>query len=348
MIEPLLIRAFKHEPLVRPPVWIMRQAGRYLSEYRTLRQAHSFLELCKSPELAAQVTMQPIHILDPDAAIIFSDILVVGEGMGLEIDFNPGPKVANPIRSRSDILALKNPETTADLGFVFDALRITKKELWELSASKPGEPKALIGFAGAPWTLACYFLDQSLFKNHYATQVLLHQDAETLHLLLDRLTKIVTDYLLGQVEHGADVIQLFDTWAGNLSAEDFSRFALPCIQRICEALRSQNCPVILYINGCAHLLEALRQSGADGISIDWRVPLSTAEEVLGNRILLQGNLDPAALYSAPEHLAKKTKTMLNALKRKSGYIANLGHGILPTTPRDNARLFIDTIKEGWE
>jgi uroporphyrinogen decarboxylase len=345
-MEPLLVRSLKQQKVERPPVWIMRQAGRYLSEYRQLREAHSFLDLCKTPELAAQVTLLPIQSLDPDAAIIFSDILLIGESLGLQVNFNPGPQITNPLRSVSEIGALRPGNVSSLLSYVFRALAIVKQEL-SLNTDDTSCRKAVIGFAGAPWTLACYFVSQGPYKHFEATQVLAHQDPKAIHMLLEVLTQAVIDYLLEQIASGADAVQLFDTWAGNLSLDDYRTYALPYVQKIFAAMASTGCPTILYANGTSHLLSALKDSGASCISVDWRTCLQQAENTLGPALALQGNLDPALLCASPETLKERTELMLSRLNRRTGYVANLGHGILQTTPPENARLFVDLVKKGW-
>ncbi len=340
-----MIRALKGEPVERPPVWIMRQAGRYLSQYRALKETYGFVRLCKTPELAAEVTLQPISTLDPDAAIIFSDILLLAESLGIQVDFAPGPKIANPIRTTSDIAALRQPRILTDLNYVFQALSLVKGELAQQEAAK--ERKALLGFSGAPWTLACYLIAPGPYKSFEACRIFAYQDPTGFAMLMQKLTDAVSEYLLAQIESGADAVQLFDTWAGNLNLEDYRALVLPYTQQIFQSICSSGRPSILYVNGCSHLLEALKDSGATCISLDWRTDLRSAQQVLGPTLALQGNLDPSCLYAAPEVIARQTQAMLSKLQRRSKYIANLGHGILQKTPPEHARIFIDTIKQGW-
>lgn len=344
-MKSLFVRSLLGETIERPPVWMMRQAGRYLEEYKALKEDYDFMTLCKTPELAVEVALQPIRALDPDAAIIFGDILIPGEAMGFSMEFSPGPKIQNPIRGKSDILNLKCNSPHTHTRHIFDAISLLKRELDALFPSGP--PKAVLGFAGAPWTLACYFLDQGPYKHFQGTQICAAQDPSSITLLLERLSDFITEYLLGQFESGADAVQLFDTWAGILSEEDYRVFALPYVQRIIEGLRRAGCPTIYYANNASHLLGALNESGADCISLDWRTSLSSAEEIIGSETALQGNLNPAFLFGSFECVQERTREMLNSLRRRTRYIANLGHGVLQTTPRDNARMFIETVKEGW-
>lgn len=314
-----------------------------MSEYRALKEQHSFLKLCQTPELACEVTMQPIDAFDPDAAILFADILLPLESMGLKIDFMPGPKVFNPIRTRDDIEALGDRGVA--LEYVSESLRQIRQAL-DLRAGG-GERKALLGFAGAPWTMACYAIDQSPYKHFEATQIIANREPKTLHLLLEKLTSVTTDYLAMQFEAGADAVQLFDSWAGNLSLSDYERFALPYTQQIFAELRRRGCLTILYANGAGHLLSAMAKSGADAISVDARMPLTTAEQIVGEHTALQGNLDPTVLFAPEAELRKATKQMLTELNRRSGYIANLGHGVLQHTPPEQVKRFIEYVKEGW-
>lgn len=349
-MEPLLLRALKNEQLPRPPVWLMRQAGRYLPEYRLLRERHSFLELCKSVELAKEISLLPLKFLDVDAVILFSDILIPVEAMGVEISFHPAPRITNPVKTTADISKLKSVLTDQSLAFVFHALEELRTELEQTqdNASKANQgKKALIGFAGAPWTLACYILDQGPFKHFQGTQVFAYQHRSAMHDLLAKLETVITSYLLRQIESGAQAVQLFDTWAGNLTAEDYQEFALPYTQRILAAVQSAGSPSILYVGNSSHLLPTLKTSGATCISVDARVPLQHAAQVLGEGIVLQGNFDPTHLFGPVEQVKTRTTQMISQIGRTAGYIANLGHGILPTTPPENALCFVNTVKVGW-
>lgn len=344
-MTPLLLRSLAGETIPRPPVWLMRQAGRYLTEYQAVKARHAFLEMCRSPELATEVTMQPIRILDPDAAIIFADILLPAEGMGFGIDFAPGPKIHNPVRMRSDIEALRIGEPERDTPFVLAALRQVRSELAQLAGS--GERKALLGFAGAPWTMACYLIDQTPFKHFERTPILAAQDPAALAMLLEKITATTEQYLLAQCESGADAVQLFESWGGILPEDDYRRYALPYVRRIVETVHRARKPIILYANGSHHLLGALADAGADCVSIDSRTPLAAAEARIGDAVSLQGNLDPAHLFGSPETVAREVEQLLYSLERRTRFILNLGHGILQQTPRESVIAFVDAAKAGW-
>lgn len=336
--DSLLLQALNFKSLIRPPVWLMRQAGRYMSEYRDLKSKHSFLELCHTPALAVEVTMQPIRYLNVDAAIIFSDILIPLQGMGFLIDFNPGPQVANPIMCPDDLKRCVVPEQDPN-GFVYEAISQAKNELLEL----PQHPhKALLGFAGAPWTLTCYAIGRGPYKHFESAQIFAVEHPTTFHTFQEKLSAVVGEYLTSQLRAGADVVQLFDSWGGNLSVAEYRRFSLPYIQQIVQQVHAKNGKLVLYVGNSNHLLETLRESGADAISVDWRVSLADARRRLGDGIAVQGNYDPTLLFGGPEEVRARTKAMLLGAPRV-GYIANLGHGILQTTPPENARAFVETI-----
>lgn len=344
-MDPLLLRAIRNEPIERPPVWMMRQAGRYLLEYQEVKAKHTFLEMCTTPELALEVTMQPMRIFDPDAAIVFADILLPLQALGMSVDFTPGPAVAAPLKNRSDIEALRYKDPASTLGYVLETIRGLKREL---GASFPApNGKAVLGFAGAPWTMACYMLDQGPFKHFQGTQVFAYQDSGAMDQLLKTVGELTGDYLEAQFQSGADAVQLFDTWAGNLSEEDYRRFALPPTIDILARMRKLGCPTILYVNGSSHLLRAMAEAGATCISVDWRTPLKAAQTAVGAGRVVQGNFDPTHLFGSREEVVKRTTAMLSSVERRSGYIANLGHGILQRTPRENVKAFIETIKKGW-
>ncbi|MCB0345108.1 MAG: uroporphyrinogen decarboxylase [Bdellovibrionales bacterium] len=342
-MKPLLLQALEgSQALERPPVWIMRQAGRYMEEYRALRRRHDFLTVCRTPELAVEVTMQPINFLNPDAAIIFSDILIPASAMGIDVDFAPGPVIANPIKSAEDVSKLKAPNIEKDLAFTTQAIAMLRREL-----ENRGDNKAVLGFAGAPWTLACYAIDRGPFKHFENGLVFANQARGAMHSLLEKLTAVVSDYLIAQCEAGAGAVQLFDSWGGVLSGEDYAQYSLPYIQKVCEKVRRAGYPLILYVGGGSHLLKLLTQSGADCLSVDWRLSLGEVEEIIGSDIAIQGNLNPAHLYGSTDSVYELSREMIGSLNRRSRYIANLGHGILPTTPPENALQFIQAVQEGW-
>jgi len=326
-----LLRACRRQPVDRTPVWMMRQAGRYMKEYRDIRAKVSFLELCKNSDLAAEVSLQPYKVLGVDAVIFFSDILIPVEAMGLEVALtDKGPELANPIRQRSDVDRLRIPDPATDVAFVGS---IIKKLRQELQNEVP-----LIGFAGAPWTLASYMIEGGGSKSFAEIKTLAYREPQVLHALLDKLASTVSSYLLFQIESGAQVIQLFDTWAGELNRSDYEEFALPYTQKIFQAVGTR-VPRILYLNGCSAILESMADSGADVISIDWRISIADAKQRVGDRVALQGNLDPCVLLGPEDRIFAKTREILEQAG-PVGHILNLGHGILPPTPVENARSFI--------
>ena len=310
-----------------------------------MKAKHTFLELCKSPELALEISMQPMRILAPDAAIVFADILLPAEMMGITIDFNPGPKVHTPIKSAADVSALRGGDPFTALSFVMQTISALRSTL--ASHSGPEGRPAVLGFAGAPWTMSCYLVDQGVQKHFQGTEVFAVQQPTAFKQLMQRLVDITSDYLLAQIESGADAVQLFDSWAGNLSLEEYRALALPFTQSIVAKVKKSGAPIILYANGSSHLLDAMIESGADCVSVDWRTPLADAQQRLGSRGTIQGNLNPCSLFGSREQVVAETRKMLASVPRKSGYIANLGHGILQQTPPENAKAFIDTVQAGW-
>jgi uroporphyrinogen decarboxylase len=327
-----LLRACRRQPVDRTPVWMMRQAGRYMKEYRDIRAKVGFLELCKNPDLAAEVSLQPYKVLGVDAVIFFSDILIPVEAMGVDVALtDKGPEIANPIRSQRDIDALGIPDPSTNVDFVGAIIKRLRQDL--------RDEVPLIGFAGAPWTLASYMIEGGGSKSFAEIKTLAYREPRTLHALLDKLASTVSSYLLFQVESGAQVIQLFDTWAGELSRGDYEEFALPYTQKIFEAVGSR-VPRVLYLNGCSAILESMAKSGADVISVDWRISMAEARRRVGDRVALQGNLDPCVLLGPKERIIAKTTEILEQAG-PVGHILNLGHGILPPTPIENARAFIE-------
>src|SRR5215468_2890538 len=326
-----LLRACRRQPVDRTPVWMMRQAGRYLKEYRSIRANVEFLELCKNTDLAAEVSMQPYRILGVDAVIFFSDILIPIEAMGVDVSLtDKGPEIGNPIRSQRDVDVLRIPDPAAEVPFVGS---IIKKLRSDLQNQVP-----LIGFAGAPWTLASYMIEGGGSKSFAEIKSLAYREPRVVHALLDKLASTVSSYLLFQIESGAQVIQLFDTWAGELNRSDYEEFALPYTQRIFQAIGTR-VPRILYLNGCSAILESMADSGADVVSIDWRISIADAKRRVGNRVALQGNLDPCVLLGPEDRIFTRTREILDQAG-PVGHILNLNHGILPPTPVENARSFI--------
>jgi uroporphyrinogen decarboxylase len=337
----LILRAARREATERTPVWMMRQAGRYLPEYRAVRAKADFLTLCHTPELAAEVTIQPVDLVGVDAAIIFSDILVIQEAMGMELvveEGKGGPRFPSPLRSRADIDALRVDGAADNLRYVYDALALTKKEL---DGRVP-----LIGFAGAPWTLASYAVEGGGSKNFSVVKSMLYDDPATLHALLEKLTAVVSEYLVQKVQHGADIVQVFDTWAGILSKDAFLEFSLPYIMHIVEHVkRETGVPVIVFAKGANTALPELAESGCDVVGLDWTVDIGEARSLIGNHVALQGNLDPVALYASPESIRGQVRSILEWFGDHPGHIFNLGHGILPDVPVPHAKAMIDAVKE---
>ncbi|MBW8876900.1 MAG: uroporphyrinogen decarboxylase [Acidobacteria bacterium] len=334
-VNDLFLRTCRGEATERRPVWIMRQAGRYLPEYRAIRQKVDFLTLCKTPELAAEVTIQPVDILGVDAAILFADILLPLEAMGAELQFvkGDGPSFPHPVRTREDVARLRNPEVDETLGYVFAALRLVRREL---DGRVP-----VLGFGGTPWTLAAYLVEGGGSKHFEHLLAWSYGDPEGLALLLDRVAGTSIAYLKGQIAAGAQALQLFDTWGGLLDLERWRAVALPPLRRIVDALKGE-VPLIYYVNGGSHLLPALAELPVDVLSVDWRQPLSTVRRIVGPRVL-QGNLDPAALLAPIPEIERRTADLL---REGSGgpHVVNLGHGILPMVPVENAKAFVEAVK----
>jgi len=328
------IRTCLFENLDRPPVWMMRQAGRTLSEYRALREKYSFGELCKTPELAAQVTLQPLNRFPVDAAIIFSDILVIPDAMGMTVEYSPALALSPPIRDITDINRLSLSNIEKKLDYVSRIIRLVSSEL--------GEEKAILGFSGAPYTLACYMIEGGSSKHFLKVRELMYHNPQSFKQLMDKLTKAVTDYLRMQMENSITAVQLFDTWAGELNPQDYRTFVLPAVQKIIQDLKKEGIPIIYYINGIGNLLEIVGETGADIIGIDWRLTLSNARERLGKEIVLQGNLDPSLLFATNEIISQRVIDML-AMTEGKGHIVNLGHGLLPETPVKGIETFIKTV-----
>jgi len=332
----LLLRTLKGEKVNRPPVWMMRQAGRYLPDFRKLRDRYSFFERCENPELATEITLMPVEQIGVDAAILFSDILVVPRAMGMEVNFpdNTGPVLPHPIRSAADLACLQVPDIQDRLQYVFSAIRLTRQRL---DGKVP-----LIGFAGAPWTLFCYMVEGNGSKAFEKAKAFCFSQPEAARRLLEMITETTIAYLKAQVEAGADCIQLFDSWGGLLGPEDFREYSLPYHRQITGALKDI-CPVILFAKGAWYALQDLAATGAAALGIDWCTPPDYARKWSGDQVILQGNLDPARLLSPIAEIIRTTRNMVGAFGT-SRYIANLGHGILPDVPVDHARAFVDTIK----
>lgn len=333
----LLIRALKGEATERTPVWMMRQAGRYLPEYMVLREKYGFFERCQTPSLAAEITLQPVDIVGVDAAILFSDILVVPQAMGLEVQLieSKGPVLPEPIKTAADLSRVRVPNVDETLNYVFDAIKLIKQEL---NGKVP-----LIGFAGAPWTLLCYMVQGKGSKTFDEAKIFCYTQPELAHQLLQMITDTTIAYLKGQVKAGADVVQIFDSWGGLLGPADFEDISLKYIRQIVAALKD-DVPVIIFAKGAWHSLESMAATGASGLGIDWCITPQLARQFAGNNVTLQGNFDPAKLLSPVPVIQREVKNMLQAFG-PGRHIANLGHGILPNVPVDHARAFVDTVKE---
>jgi uroporphyrinogen decarboxylase len=338
-----LIRACRRQEVDRAPVWMMRQAGRYMPEYRALRARYDFMTMCKTPELAAEVSLQPYEILGVDGVIMFSDILVPVEAMGMRLDIieTQGPVLDDPIRSESQVDKLIIPDPVETMPFVMETIRLLRKRL--------DHEAPLIGFAGAPFTLASYMVEGGGTRNYAEIKRMMYREPETTHRLLDKLADTIILYINAQIEAGAQVVQLFDTWAGELSAADYEEFALPYEQKVFERIHrgpsGLSVPAILYINGCSHILEKMVESGANVLSVDWRIDLAEARRRVGDKVALQGNLDPCELLGTQETITESVKEILKK-GGGMGHIVNLGHGILPMVPVENARVFIEAAKAG--
>jgi len=335
----LLLRACKRLPVERTPIWIMRQAGRYLPEYRSVRQKADFLTMCKTPELAAQVTLQPIDLIGVDAAIIFSDILVIPEAMGMHLELHEGigPVFLNPIRNDSDAENLKKIEPTVDLKFVLDAVILTKREL---NGRVP-----LIGFSGSPWTLLAYMVEGQGSKTFSKVKSLIYNDPKLAHRLLDKIADAAAAYLCALIEVGVQAIQIFDTWGGILTQDGFEEFSLSYIRKIISEVKGKAVPVILFAKGVHYHLNRLAESGADVLGLDWTMNIGDVRKKLGDKVALQGNLDPAILYGGHEKIKYEAKKILQSFGRGSGHIFNLGHGILPDVRPECLKVLVDFVKE---
>ncbi len=332
----LLLRTLRGEATERTPVWMMRQAGRYLPEYMVLREKYGFFERCQTPELACQITLQPVDIIGVDAAILFSDILVVPQAMGLEVQLieSKGPFLPDPIKTVNDLSRVRVPDVDETLGYVFDAIKLIKQEL---NGRVP-----LIGFAGAPWTLLCYMVQGKGSKTFDEAKAFCYTQPELAHQLLQMITDTTIAYLQAQVKAGADTVQIFDSWGGLLSPGDFEILSLQYIRQIVTALKDL-APTIIFAKGAWHSLDAMAATGAHGLGIDWCINPQTARKFAGSQVVLQGNFDPAKLLSPIPVIQKEVKEMMDAFG-PGRHIANLGHGILPNVPVDHARAFVDSVK----
>lgn len=331
------LRACRREPVDRTPLWIMRQAGRYLPEYRELRRRVDFLTLCRTPELAAEATLQPLRRFPLDAAILFSDILVPLEALGVQMTFNPGPKIAEPIRTAAQIDKLSLRPAAEVVPYVADAVRILRRVL--------ADRTPLIGFCGAPFTLAAYLTEGHGSDSYPALKTLMYREPATLERLLTKLAAAMTDYLTLQIQAGAQAVQLFDSWAGILGVDEYRRFALPYVKSIVDGVRPLGVPVIYFVNAAPHLIGQAAASGADVLGICWRTPLDVAAAIVGPTVALQGNLDPHVLFADPDAVRAQATSVLDRIAGRPGHIMNLGHGILPDTPIASVEALIAAVQE---
>ena len=337
MKNELLLQALKGEIIERPPIWMMRQAGRYLPDFMKLKEKYDFFTRCQTPELATEITLMPIDQVGVDAAIIFSDILVVLQAMNIEVEMRDGigPYIPHPINSKAALDQVILPDVEEHLGYVFDAVRMTKSAL--------NDRVPLIGFAGGPWTLLCYAVQGQGSKNFDRAKSFCFQEPEMAKELLQRITTTTIAYLREKVKAGADVIQLFDSWGGLLSPVDYQEFSWPYLEQIVNAL-GDSVPVIVFGKGCWFALHEMSKSGASALGIDWTCSARNARYLSGGQITLQGNFDPSRLLSPIPEIKTQVKQMINAFG-KDRYIVNLGHGILPNIPVDHAKAFVDAVKE---
>ena len=329
----LFQRACRCEPVPRLPVWMMRQAGRYLPEYREIRTQHSFLEVCKTPDLAVEVSLQPFRRLGVDAIIIFSDILIPAEAMGLQLELgDAGPNLPDPVRTAMDVKKLHVFDPEKETGFLMEALHRTIKHA--------GPEVPVLGFAASPWTLACYMVEGRTKEGFATVKSFLYREPKVFRDLLQKISKATILYLKGQIAAGVSAVQLFDTWCGELNLTDYTEFVLPAVQEIIAGIGGV-VPVIYYTKASHHLLPSIAKAGANVLSVDWRVPLKELRALAGPRVALQGNLDPAVLLGPREKIRQTTLDIVDELGGV-GHILNLGHGILQHTPVENAQLFIHT------
>ncbi len=332
------LNACRQEPVDATPVWLMRQAGRYMAEYRALRKKHSILELIKTPDLATEVTMQPINAFNLDAAIIFADILPILEGMGLHLEFikGEGPVIHNPIRTGQDIQKLTTPPAEEALGFTLQAIKQVQAEL---NGKVP-----LIGFSGAPFTLASYAIEGGSSRSYIHAKSLMYGQPKIWHTLMEKLALVIGNYLQAQATAGADALQLFDSWVGALSPADYQEYVLPHSQRAIEIATSQhNVPLIHFGTGTAGMLPLIKQAGGNVIGVDWRIDLGQASQQLGSDVAIQGNLDPLVLFAPVHEMKKQVARVLDSITGRPGHIFNLGHGILKETPVEHVAALVDFV-----
>jgi uroporphyrinogen decarboxylase len=330
------LRACRREPVDVTPVWFMRQAGRYMPEYRAIREKYSLLEICYQPELAAEVTLQPVRALGVDAAILFADILlpVIPLGLGLEFTKGEGPVIGKPVRTLGDLAALRPVDPESDLHYVMKAIRILRREL-------NGTP--LIGFCGAPFTVASYIIEGGSSREFLKTKTMMYSAPEVWRALMEKLSNVLADYLVAQIRAGAQAVQIFDSWVGALSPQDYENFVLPYSQRVLAAAEAENVPVIHFGTNTTTLLPLMKRAGGGVIGLDWRIPLDEGWALLGDDVAVQGNLDPALLFAPLPEIKKRVHDILRRAESRPGHIFNLGHGILQHTPVENVEAVVDIV-----
>jgi len=332
------LKACRREPVDCTPVWMMRQAGRYLPEYREIRKKHTFLEMCKTPEVAAEVTIQPVRRYEIDAAIIFADILLPLEPMGIGLEFSKGegPVIHNPVRTMADVEKLKPIDAASQIDYLMKAIKIVLKEL---NGKVP-----LIGFTGAPFTLASYIIEGGGSRNYEHAKAMMFSQPSTWHKLMEHLTGVIINYLNAQIDTGVQAVQIFDSWVGALGPSDYREFVLPHQKKVIAGIK-KTVPIIHFAHGASHLLEMVSEAGGDVIGLDWRCDLDAAWNRVGFDKAVQGNLDPISLFGSKEFIRKRTKEIIDRAGGRNGHIMNLGHGILQQTLLDHAEEFINATHE---
>ncbi len=331
------LKACRREETDYTPVWLMRQAGRYMPEYMAIRSKHSFLEMCKTPELAAEVTLQPVDIVGVDAAILFADILLPLEGMGISLEFakDEGPVIHNPVRSKQDVDKIRILEAEEGTPYVMEAIRILRRELVN--------KVPLIGFSGAPFTLASYIIEGGGSKTYLNCKRMMYEAPGVWHSLMEKVSEVIIRYLKAQIAAGAQAVQVFDSWVGCLAPDDYREFVLPHSRRVMEGLQGTGVPIIHFANNASTLLPVVREAGGDVIGLDWRTDLDAAWARLGYDVAVQGNLEPLALFAPPAVIEKKVKRILSQAAKRPGHIFNLGHGIHKDTPVENVRVLVEAV-----
>jgi uroporphyrinogen decarboxylase len=337
-INDRFLRACRREAVDVTPVWFMRQAGRYMAEYRAIREKHSLLEICYQPELAAEVTMQPVRALGVDAAILFADILlpVIPLGLGLEFAKGEGPVIHKPVRTLEDVEVMRPVHADTDLGYVMETIRILRAEL---------NRTPLIGFCGAPFTVASYIIEGGSSREFLKTKTMMYSAPEVWHALMEKLSGVLAEYLVAQIRAGAQAVQIFDSWVGALSPQDYENFVLPYSQKVLAAAKAQNVPVIHFGTNTTTLLPFMKRAGGDVIGLDWRIPLDDGWSLVGHDVAVQGNLDPALLFAPLPEIKKRVHDILCRAEGRPGHIFNLGHGILQHTPVENVKAVVDMVHE---